>query len=87
MIPIIILFVVMIVWQLVLLQLLKNQVFNVLTTLILLIIGTVVIFGVIGAAGKYLLDVVRLIASGKTEEELENDKMAQKAKKIAARRR
>lgn len=85
MIPIIILFVVMIVWQLVLLQLLKNQVFNVLTTLILLIIGTVVIFGVIGAAGKYLLDVVRLIASGKTEEELENDKMAQKAKKIAAR--
>lgn len=85
MIPIIILFVVMIVWQLVLLELLKNQVFNVLTTLILLIIGTVVIFGVIGAAGKYLIDVVRLIASGKTEEELENDKMAQRAKKIAAR--
>ncbi|MCI8410273.1 MAG: chemotaxis protein [Lachnospiraceae bacterium] len=85
MIPIIVLFVVMIVWQLVLLQLLKNQVFNLITTLIFLIIGTIVIFGVIGAAGKYLIDVVRLIASGKTEEELENDKMAQRAKRIAAR--
>lgn len=85
MIPIIVLFVVMIVWQLLLLQLLKNQVLNVITTLIFLIIGTIVVFGVIGAAGKYLIDVIRLIASGKTEEELENDKMAQKAQKIAAR--
>ena len=85
MIPIITLFVVMVAWQLVLLQLLKNQVLNVATTLILLIVGTVVIFGVIGAAGKYIIDVIRLVASGKTEEELENDKMAQRAKRIAAR--
>lgn len=85
MIPIIALFVVMVVWQLVLLQLLKNQVLNVATTLILLIVGTVVVFGVIGAAGKYIIDVIRLVASGKTEEELENDKMAQRAKRIAAR--
>lgn len=85
MIPIIALFVVMVVWQLVLLQLLKNQVLNVVTTLILLIVGTVVIFGVIGAAGKYIIDVIRLVASGKTEEELEDDKMAQRAKRIAAR--
>ncbi|MDE7422136.1 MAG: chemotaxis protein [Lachnospiraceae bacterium] len=85
MIPIIALFAVMVVWQLVLLQLLKNQVLNVVTTLILLIVGTVVIFGVIGAAGKYIIDVIRLVASGKTEEELENDKMAQRAKRIAVR--
>lgn len=85
MIPIIALFAVMVVWQLVLLQLLKNQVLNVVTTLILLIVGTVVVFGVIGAAGKYIIDVIRIVASGKTEEELENDKMAQRAKRIAAR--
>ena len=85
MIPIIALFAVMVMWQLVLLQLLKNQVLNVVTTLILLIVGTVVIFGVIGAAGKYIIDVIRLVASGKTEEELENDKLAQRAKRIAAR--
>lgn len=85
MIPIIALFAVMVVWQLVLLQLLKNQVLNVVTTLILLIVGTAVVFGVIGAAGKYIIDVIRLVASGKTEGQLENDKMAQRAKRIAAR--
>lgn len=85
MIPIIGLFAVTIVWQLVLLLLLKNQVLNVAITLTLLIVGTIVIFGVIGLAGKYIIDMVCLIASGKTEEELGNDKMAQKAKRIAAR--
>lgn len=85
MIPIIALFAVLIVWQMVLLQLLKHQVLNIVTTLILLVIGTAVIFGVIVAAGKYIIDVVHLIASSKAEDELEDNKMAQKMKKIAAR--
>lgn len=73
------------VWQIAVLELLKNGVVNTFVATLLLILVTVVIFAILFLMIKSVLDQMRLITGAKTEAEMGNNKLARRMEKIAKR--
>lgn len=73
------------IWDIVVLLLLEKGVLNTLVAVLLLIMVSVVIFAVLFYMVKSVLDQMRLVTGVKTEQELADDKLSQKVKKIAQR--
>lgn len=72
-----------VVWQVVVLQLLKSGIINTLVATILLALVIVVIFGVIFWMVKAVLDQMQLATGGKTEEELSNGRLERRMEKLS----
>ncbi len=82
--PLLVFLVVVAAWQIIVLQLLKAGVLSTVVAMILLTLVTVVIFGVIFGIVKSVLDQIRVVVNGASEEEAGTDKLVEKAKKLAA---
>ena len=75
--------IVAVVWQVVVLQLLKSGIINTLVATILLALVIVVIFAVIFWMVKAVLDQMQLATGGKTEEELSNGRLERQMEKLS----
>ena len=75
-------FLIMAVWQIVVLELLKNGVIGTMVAMILICLATVLFFGIVFASIKTLLDAFRQLMSDGSEVELSGG-VAKKANKLA----
>ena len=75
-------FLIMAVWQIVVLELLKNGVIGTMVAMILICLATVLVFGIVFALIKTLLDAFRQLMSDGSEVELSGG-VAKKANKLA----
>ena len=75
-------FLIMAVWQIVVLELLKNGVIGTMVAMILICLATVLFFGIVFALIKTLLDAFRQLMSDGSEVELSGG-VAKKANKLA----
>ena len=72
-------------WQVLVLELLKNGVISTMIAVVLVSAVIVVIFGIVFLVVKSLLNQFLAIAQGKTEDEQESTKIGEKAKKLMER--
>lgn len=71
--------------QILVLQLVKLGIISILFAMILNSITIVVIFGAVFGVIKSLLDQIRVVVSGENETDVQNNKLTEKAKKLAER--
>lgn len=83
--PIFALMLVIVLWQVLVLEMLKNGIISTLIAVVLVSAVSVVIFGVVFWVVKSLLNQFLTIAQGKTEDEQEQTKIGEKAKKLMER--
>ena len=83
--PIFALLLVIVLWQVLVLEMLKNGIISTLIAVELVSAVSVVIFGVVFWVVKSLLNQFLTIAQGKTEDEQEQTKIGEKAKKLMER--
>lgn len=83
--PIFALLLVIVLWQVLVLEMLKNGIISTLIAVVLVSAVSVVIFGVVFWVVKSLLNQFLTIAQGKTEDEQEQTKIGEKAKKLMER--
>lgn len=83
--PIFALLLVIVLWQVLVLEMLKNGIISTLIAVVLVSAVSVVIFGIIFWVVKSLLNQFLTIAQGKTEDEQEQTKIGEKAKKLMER--
>lgn len=83
--PIFALMLVIVLWQVLVLEMLKNGIISTLIAVVLVSAVSVVIFGVVFWVVKSLLNQFVTIAQGKTEDEQEQTKIGEKAKKLMER--
>ena len=80
--PIFALLLVIVLWQVLVLEMLKNGIISTLIAVVLVSAVSVVIFGIVFWVVKSLLNQFLTIAQGKTEDEQEQTKIGEKAKKL-----
>ena len=83
--PIFALLLVIVLWQGLVLEMLKNGIISTLIAVVLVSAVSVVIFGIVFWVVKSLLNQFLTIAQGKTEDEQEQTKIGEKAKKLMER--
>ena len=83
--PIFALLLVIVLWQVLVLEMLKNGIISTLIAVVLVSAVSVVIFGIVFWVVKSLLNQFLTIAQGKTEDEQEQTKIGEKAKKLMER--
>lgn len=83
--PIFALMLVIVLWQVLVLEMLKNGIISTLIAVVLVSAVSVVIFGIVFWVVKSLLNQFLTIAQGKTEDEQEQTKIGEKAKKLMER--
>ena len=83
--PIFALMLVIVLWQVLVLEMLKNGIISTLIAVVLVSAVSVVIFGIVFWVVKSLLNQFLTIAQGKTEDEQEQTKTGEKAKKLMER--
>lgn len=83
--PIFALLLVIVLWQVLVLEMLKNGIISMLIAVVLVSAVSVVIFGIVFWVVKSLLNQFLTIAQGKTEDEQEQTKIGEKAKKLMER--
>lgn len=83
--PIFVLLLVIVLWQVLVLEMLKNGIISTLIAVVLVSAVSVVIFGIVFWVVKSLLNQFLTIAQGKTEDEQEQTKIGEKAKKLMER--
>ena len=83
--PIFALLLVIVLWQVLVLEMLKNGIIITLIAVVLVSAVSVVIFGIVFWVVKSLLNQFLTIAQGKTEDEQEQTKIGEKAKKLMER--
>ena len=83
--PIFALMLVIVLWQVLVLEMLKNGIISTLIAVVLVSAVSVVIFGVVFWVVKSLLNQFLTIAQGKAEDEQEQTKIGEKAKKLMER--
>ena len=83
--PIFALMLVIVLWQVLVLELLKNGIISTLNAVVLVSAVSVVIFGIVFWVVKSLLNQFLTIAQGKAEDEQEQTKIGEKAKKLMER--
>lgn len=83
--PIFALLLVIVLWQVLVLEMLKNGIISTLIAVVLVSAVSVVIFGIVFWVVKSLLNQFLAIAQGKTEDEQEQTKIGEKAKKLMER--
>lgn len=83
--PIFALMLVIVLWQVLVLEMLKNGIISTLIAVVLVSAVSVVIFGGVFWVVKSLLNQFLTIAQGKTEDEQEQTKIGEKAKKLMER--
>lgn len=83
--PIFALMLVIVLWQVLVLELLKNGIISTLIAVVLVSAVSVVIFGIVFWVVKSLLNQFLTIAQGKAEDEQEQTKIGEKAKKLMER--
>lgn len=83
--PIFALLLVIVLWQVLVLEMLKNGIISTLIAVVLVSVVSVVIFGIVFWVVKSLLNQFLTIAQGKTEDEQEQTKIGEKAKKLMER--
>ena len=83
--PIFALLLVIVLWQVLVLEMLKNGIISTLIAVVLVSAVSVVIFGIVFWVAKSLLNQFLTIAQGKTEDEQEQTKIGEKAKKLMER--
>ena len=83
--PIFALLLVIVLWQVLVLEMLKNGIISTLIAVVLVSTVSVVIFGIVFWVVKSLLNQFLTIAQGKTEDEQEQTKIGEKAKKLMER--
>lgn len=83
--PIFALTLVIVLWQVLVLEMLKNGIISTLIAVVLVSAVSVVIFGIVFWVVKSLLNQFLTIAQGKTEDEQEQTKIGEKAKKLMER--
>ena len=83
--PILALLLVIVLWQVLVLEMLKNGIISTLIAVVLVSAVSVVIFGIVFWVVKSLLNQFLTIAQGKTEDEQEQTKIGEKAKKLMER--
>ena len=83
--PIFALLLVIVLWQVLVLEMLKNGIISTLIAVVLVSAVSVVIFGIEFWVVKSLLNQFLTIAQGKTEDEQEQTKIGEKAKKLMER--
>lgn len=76
---------VIVLWQVLVLEMLKNGIISTLIAVVLVSAVSVVIFGIVFWVVKSLLNQFLTIAQGKTEDEQEQTKIGEKAKKLMER--
>lgn len=70
-------------WQIIVLQLVRAGVLSTMVAMILLTLVTVVIFGVIFGIVKSVLDQIRVVVNGSSEKAAGQDKLMDRAKRLA----
>lgn len=83
--PIFALLLVIVLWQVLVLEMLKNGIISTLIAVVLVSAVSAVIFGIVFWVVKSLLNQFLTIAQGKTEDEQEQTKIGEKAKKLMER--
>ena len=83
--PIFALMLVIVLWQVLVLEMLKNGIISTLIAVVLVSAVSVVIFGIVFWVVKSMLNQFLAIAQGKTEDEQEQTKIGEKAKKLMER--
>lgn len=83
--PIFALMLVIVLWQVLVLEMLKNGIISTLIAVVLVSAVSVVIFGIVFLVVKSMLNQFLAIAQGKTEDEQESTKIGEKAKKLMER--
>ncbi len=83
--PIFALLLVIVLWQVLVLEMLMNGIISTLIAVVLVSAVSVVIFGIVFWVVKSLLNQFLTIAQGKTEDEQEQTKIGEKAKKLMER--
>ena len=83
--PIFALLLVIVLWQVLVLEMLKKGIISTLIAVVLVSAVSVVIFGIVFWVVKSLLNQFLTIAQGKTEDEQEQTKIGEKAKKLMER--
>lgn len=83
--PIFALLLVIVLWQVLVLEMLKNGIISTLIAVVLVSAVSVLIFGIVFWVVKSLLNQFLTIAQGKTEDEQEQTKIGEKAKKLMER--
>lgn len=83
--PIFALLLVIVLWQVLVLEMLKNGIISTLIAVVLVSAVSVVIFGIVFWVVKSLLNQFLTIAQGKTEDEQEQTNIGEKAKKLMER--
>ena len=83
--PIFALLLVIVLWQVLVLEMLKNGIISTLIAVVLVSAVSVVSFGIVFWVVKSLLNQFLTIAQGKTEDEQEQTKIGEKAKKLMER--
>lgn len=81
--PLLTFLVVVAVGQIIVLQLVKMGILSTMVAMILLTLVTAVIFGIIFVIIKSVLDQIRVVVSGASDSEARQDKLTEKAKKLA----
>lgn len=83
--PLILFLVIIVVWQIAVLALFKNGIIGIVPAIVLSMFVSVVIFAVIFLVIKSVLDQIRAVVNGASDAEAANDKVAEKARKLAER--
>lgn len=83
--PLILFLVIIVVWQIVVLLLFKSGIIGIVPAIVLNMLVTVIIFGVIFMVIKSILDQIRAVVDGGSGANMGNDKVAEKARKLAER--
>lgn len=83
--PIFALMLVIVLWQVLVLEMLKNGIISTLIAVVLVSAVSVVIFGIVFLVVKSMLNQFLAIAQGKTKDEQEQTKIGEKAKKLMER--
>lgn len=83
--PLILFLVIIVVWQIAVLALFKNGIIGIIPAIVLSMFVSVVIFAVIFLVIKSILDQIRAVVNGASDAEAANDKVAEKARKLAER--
>lgn len=83
--PLIVLLLVIAAWQIIVLELLKHGVINIMLAMLLITLATVAIFAAVFVMIKSLLDQIRVVTEGKTADNARMGRVSEKADKLAER--